>query len=144
MRTRAMRRVEARYRWDRLRVSFWFAPAIMALAAVLLAWVMYWLDAHIPNELLDSSLLVLAGTFFPVDLLPEALLRIAYLDPVFHMNQGTPCASRSSIPRGRRFREERISLTTAQASGSSAAAGRLGSSRKSRAAMRVPPRPSVA
>ena len=33
MRTRTERRVAARYRWDRLKVSFWFAPAIMALGS---------------------------------------------------------------------------------------------------------------
>ena len=53
MRTRAMRRVTARYTWDRLRVSFWFTPAIMALAAILLAWAMYGVDARIPNEALE-------------------------------------------------------------------------------------------
>ena len=55
MRTRAERRVAARYRWDRLKVSFWFAPALMALGAVLLAWAMYWLDSRIPNEALAEQ-----------------------------------------------------------------------------------------
>ncbi len=55
MRTRTERRVAARYRWDRLRVSFWFTPALMALGAVLLAWFVYWLDGRIPNELLQNS-----------------------------------------------------------------------------------------
>jgi uncharacterized membrane protein len=49
MRTRAERRVAARNTWDRLEVSFWFAPAVMSLAAVLLAWVMFWFDSQIPN-----------------------------------------------------------------------------------------------
>ena len=62
MRTRAERRVAARYRWDRLKVSFWFAPAFMALGAVLLAWAMYSLDAQIPNDALQSSRFVLSGT----------------------------------------------------------------------------------
>ena len=62
MRTRTERRVAARYRWDRLKVSFWFAPVIMAVAAVLLAWIMYWLDGRIPNEALQDSRFVLAGT----------------------------------------------------------------------------------
>ena len=62
MRTRAERRVAARYRWDRLKVSFWFAPALMALTAVLLAWAMYWVDTGIPNKALDTSRLVLSGT----------------------------------------------------------------------------------
>jgi len=62
MKTRAERRVAARYRWDRLKVSFWFAPALMALGAVLLAWAMYWLDSLVPNEALASSRFVLSGT----------------------------------------------------------------------------------
>jgi uncharacterized membrane protein len=62
MRTRAARRVAARYNWDRLKVSFWFAPAVMAFFAVLLAWAMYWVDSLIPNELLANSRLVLSGT----------------------------------------------------------------------------------
>jgi uncharacterized membrane protein len=62
MKTRAERRVAARYRWDRLKVSFWFAPAIMALGAMLLAWTMYWLDTLVPNEALQNSRFVLAGT----------------------------------------------------------------------------------
>ena len=49
MRTRAERRVAARYRWDRLKVSFWFAPALMALGAVLLAWAMYWAGQSYPQ-----------------------------------------------------------------------------------------------
>ncbi|MFO7661103.1 MAG: DUF2254 domain-containing protein [Chloroflexota bacterium] len=62
MRTRAMRRVTARYTWDRLRVSFWFAPAILALLAVLLAWAVYWLDGQVPNELLADSRFILTGS----------------------------------------------------------------------------------
>lgn len=49
MRTRKMIRVTARYKWDRLKVSFWFTPLVMAVGGVLLAWVMYWLDGCIPN-----------------------------------------------------------------------------------------------
>ena len=62
MKTRAMRRATVRYRWDRLKVSFWFAPAIMALGAVLLAWTMYGVDSLIPNEALQNSRFILAGT----------------------------------------------------------------------------------
>jgi uncharacterized membrane protein len=61
MRTRAKRRVTARFTWDRLKVSFWFAPLVMSLGAILLAWAMYWLDNHIPNEMLQNSRLVLSG-----------------------------------------------------------------------------------
>jgi uncharacterized membrane protein len=62
MRSRATRRATARYRWDRLKVSFWFAPALMALSAVLLAWVMYAIDIRLPNEVLEDSHFVLSGT----------------------------------------------------------------------------------
>ena len=62
MRNRIAGRAAARYRWDRLKVSFWFAPAIMAVFAVLLAWTMYYLDGQIPNDALASSRFVLAGT----------------------------------------------------------------------------------
>lgn len=62
MGTRTERRVATRYRWDRLLVSFWFTPALMALVAMLLAWVMYWIDSHLPNEVLANSRFVLAGT----------------------------------------------------------------------------------
>jgi uncharacterized membrane protein len=59
---RSKRRVAIRYRWDRLKVSFWFAPVVMSLAAALFAWLMYWVDMQIPNELLETSRFVLAGT----------------------------------------------------------------------------------
>ena len=55
MRTRASRRVTSRYNWDRLKVSFWFTPVIMSLAAILLAWAMYWVDGLIPNEMLREQ-----------------------------------------------------------------------------------------
>ena len=55
MKTRRMSRVAARNTWDRLEVSFWFAPAVMALGAVLLAWTMYWVDGRIPNEVLEKA-----------------------------------------------------------------------------------------
>lgn len=74
MRTRAERRIAASYRWDRLKVSFWFAPALMALAAVLLAWTMYRVDNLIPNEALQTSRFILSGT---VSELRSALLNIA-------------------------------------------------------------------
>lgn len=57
-----MRRVTARAIWDNLRVSFWFAPAIMALAAVPLAWLLYGLDRQVPNDLLQSSRVVISGS----------------------------------------------------------------------------------
>ena len=62
MRTRKMRRVTARHNWDRLKVSFWFAPVVLSLGAILLAWGMYWVDGLIPNEILQSSRYILSGT----------------------------------------------------------------------------------
>ncbi len=62
MRTRAMRRVTVRYTWDRLRVSFWFAPLVMSAAAIVLARAMQWVDLRIPNEMLQDSNLVLSGS----------------------------------------------------------------------------------
>jgi uncharacterized membrane protein len=62
MRTRTERRVAARHTWDRLTTSFWFTPALMALGAMLLAWVMYWVDGRISNEALQDSPFVLSGT----------------------------------------------------------------------------------
>ena len=57
-----MRRVTARAMWDNLRVSFWFAPAVMALLAIPLAWLLYELDGRVPNALLQGSRLVVAGS----------------------------------------------------------------------------------
>jgi len=75
MKTRAERRVAARSNtWDRLEVSFWFAPAIMSVVAVLLAWVIYWLDSQIPNAALANSRFVLSGT---VGEMRSALLNMA-------------------------------------------------------------------
>ena len=62
MKTRKMRRVKTRYQWDRMKVSFWFAPVVMSLAAILLAWAMYWVDDLIPNEILQDSRFFLSGT----------------------------------------------------------------------------------
>ena len=55
MKSRKMRRVTARHTWDRLKVSFWFAPTVMSVIAILLSWLMLWLDGRIPNEILEDS-----------------------------------------------------------------------------------------
>lgn len=44
-------------------------------------------DVNGPVAAFGVPLLVLAGTWFPVSLLPKFLLQIAWLDPVFHMNE---------------------------------------------------------
>jgi uncharacterized membrane protein len=45
-----------------MKVSFWFAPVVMSVGAIFLAWVMYWVDSRIPNELLQSSRFIVSGT----------------------------------------------------------------------------------
>jgi uncharacterized membrane protein len=45
-----------------MKVSFWFAPMVMSLGAILLAWAIYWVDGLIPNETLQNSRLILSGT----------------------------------------------------------------------------------
>jgi uncharacterized membrane protein len=62
MGNRKTRRVTARYQWDRLKVSFWFAPVVMSLGAILLARAMYRIDSRIPNEMLESSQFILLGS----------------------------------------------------------------------------------
>jgi ABC-2 type transport system permease protein len=44
-------------------------------------------DVNGPVAAFGVPLLVLGGTFFPVSILPKYLLVVAYLDPIFHMNQ---------------------------------------------------------
>jgi uncharacterized membrane protein len=74
MKNRKIRRVTARYRWDRLKVSFWFAPVVMSLFAVLLAWLVYRIDTIIPNEVLQESRIILTG---PPGELKSALIGMA-------------------------------------------------------------------
>ena len=57
-------------------------------------------DVNGPVAAFGVPLLVLGGTFFPIGLLPPSLLKLAYLDPVFHMNQALKSVSGS----GRRLR----------------------------------------
>ncbi len=44
-------------------------------------------DVNGPVSAFGVPLLVLAGTFFSVDILPSYLLTLAYANPIFHMNQ---------------------------------------------------------
>ena len=62
MRSRAMRKATRRYFWDRMKVSLWFVPLVMALGAVLLSWLLGWLDEQVPNYMLKDSKFFLAGT----------------------------------------------------------------------------------
>ena len=76
--------------------SVWLGLLIVALSVVAYVGLGVWFGARFAKRAEDVNgpvaafgvpLLVLAGTFFPVDLLPAFLLQVAYLDPIFHMNQ---------------------------------------------------------
>jgi uncharacterized membrane protein len=47
-----MTRIYLRLVWDRLRASYWYVPAVMALLALLLSELVIWCDALIPNAAL--------------------------------------------------------------------------------------------
>jgi len=51
-----------RHLWDRMTVNFLVIPAIMGLGGVLLAWLMFWLDGQIPNEVLNTSHFIVSGS----------------------------------------------------------------------------------
>jgi uncharacterized membrane protein len=74
MRSRAMRKATRRYLWDRVKVSLWFVPTIMALGAILLSWLLGLLDERVPNLLLNNSKLFLSGS---ADEMRSAMLNIA-------------------------------------------------------------------
>ncbi len=44
-------------------------------------------DVNGPVSAFGVPLLVLGGTFFPATMLPPFLLKLAYLNPIFHMNE---------------------------------------------------------
>lgn len=62
MRSRAMRKATRRHFWDRMKVSLWFVPLLMTLAALCLSWLLGLLDARVPNQMLNDSHFILAGT----------------------------------------------------------------------------------
>jgi uncharacterized membrane protein len=45
-----------------MTVNFLVIPAIMGLGGVLLAWLMFWLDGQIPNEVLNTSHFIVSGS----------------------------------------------------------------------------------
>jgi hypothetical protein len=55
-------RIAGRHTWDRMSVNFLFIPGVMALGAILLAWLMYWWDGQIPNEVLYTSRFIISGS----------------------------------------------------------------------------------
>ena len=62
MRSRAMRRATRRYLWDRMKVSLWFVPLVMALAAFCYPGCSAGSTCCIPNEMLNDSKFILAGS----------------------------------------------------------------------------------
>jgi len=54
-------------------------------------------DVNGPVAAFGVPLLVLGGTFFPAQLLPEFLLKLAQADPVFHMNQALKGVSAGTL-----------------------------------------------
>jgi hypothetical protein len=69
-----MSRFKFRHTWDSLRVSFWFAPAVMSVGAILLVWAINWVDERIPNAMLRNNRLVLS---IGVDQVRGALVSMA-------------------------------------------------------------------
>lgn len=57
-------------------------------------------DVNGPVAAFGVPLLVLGGTFFPVSILPSYLLVVAYLDPIFHMNQALKGVSARGLGAG--------------------------------------------
>jgi len=55
-----MVRVYLRRIWDRFRTGYWFLPLVMAVLAALLAQLMLWMDAQIPNETLSGYRVIFA------------------------------------------------------------------------------------
>jgi uncharacterized membrane protein len=62
MRSRAMRRATARYFWDRMKVSLWFVPLIMALMALVLTELLLRVDELVPGFVLFGSRYFISGT----------------------------------------------------------------------------------
>ncbi|WP_164104665.1 DUF2254 domain-containing protein [Candidatus Laterigemmans baculatus] len=48
--------------WESIRASYWFVPSAMSLAAILLSFTMVWIDAALPEEILEEATWVYTGT----------------------------------------------------------------------------------
>ncbi len=57
----SLRRAIVRQWLDRFQTSYWFVPVLASLLAVLLARLLIWVDAQIPNDLLAQSSIVYTG-----------------------------------------------------------------------------------
>jgi uncharacterized membrane protein len=100
-----MRKATRRYFWDRMQVSLWFVPLVMALAAFCLSWLLGLLDELVPNELLNDSKLILAGSAAEMRsaMLGIAATILATAGVVFSCsrcpNGGPQCGSRAYLLR---------------------------------------------
>ena len=54
-------------------------------------------DVNGPVAAIGVPLLVLGGTFFSPSVLPPYLLRLAHLDPIFHMNEALDAVSAEGL-----------------------------------------------
>jgi ABC-2 type transport system permease protein len=86
----------------RFHGSVWLGAAIVALSVFAYVGLGFFFAARFAKRAEDVNgpvaafgvpLLVLGGTFFPIGLLPPSLLKLAWFDPVFHMNQGLKLAT---------------------------------------------------
>ena len=86
----------------RYQGSVLLGAAIVVLSAFAYVGIGFFFGARFAKRSEDANglvaafgvpLLVLAGTFFPVSLLPDYLLKLAYFDPVFHMNEAMKAVS---------------------------------------------------
>lgn len=56
-----IRRGSFRRIWDQFRVSFWFMPLVMAISAILLSNIIFFIDKLIPDVVLENSQFILKG-----------------------------------------------------------------------------------
>lgn len=57
-------------------------------------------DVNGPVAAFGVPLLVLGGTFFPVNILPSYLFYLSHLNPIFHMNQALKAVSAQGLAAG--------------------------------------------
>ncbi len=82
--------------------SWWLGPLIVTLTVTAYSGLGIALGARLARRAEDVTgpvaafgvpLLVLGGTFFPPRMLPPWLYRVAWLDPIFHMNEALRAVS---------------------------------------------------
>ena len=80
----------------RFRGSLWLGGLILLLSVLAYVGMGFWLGARFARRseevvvalsAIGVPLLVLGGTFFPLEIMPAAMQAVAQLDPMLHMNQ---------------------------------------------------------